>query len=234
MIPGERGARAPRGFCFSARSTAGGPRVNATSAKRICCSAFEQPSRVQSGEAGSGWFSRLVFNIRHPARCSGPLDNPGRPQRHHAGDEHRLDHPEWPRTPRRFLRHEREMAPKIGEEMSVRLPVFVALRRLLHLPPRSAAWKIFADDQVVRDFLGPFVPTVSSVDPKKPVHHPGRTMNDPDPDQQQESSRPTRSCVPTTWIRKVLRRIRGALRPPVRPGRKGNRMEDAEAALFIP
>src|SRR4030042_1737207 len=69
------------------------------------------------------------------------------------------------------------MAPKIGEEMSVRLPVFVAYDGFFTSHQKRRV-EIFADDQVVRDFLGPFVPTVSSVDPKTPVTI-GPYMNDP-------------------------------------------------------
>ena len=70
------------------------------------------------------------------------------------------------------------MAPKIGEEMSVRLPVFVAYDGFFTSHQKRRV-EIFADDQVVRDSLGPFVPTVSSVDMKTPVTI-GPYMNDPD------------------------------------------------------
>ena len=70
------------------------------------------------------------------------------------------------------------MAPRIGEEMSVRLPVMVAFDGFFTSHQKRRV-EIFSDRQVVEDFLGPFVPTVTSVDPRKPVTI-GPYMNDPD------------------------------------------------------
>src|SRR4030065_16042 len=70
------------------------------------------------------------------------------------------------------------MAPRIGEEMSVRLPVFVAYDGFFTSHQKSRG-EIFADSKVVQDFLGPFVPTVTSVDPREPVTI-GPHLNDPD------------------------------------------------------
>jgi len=114
MIPGD-GEHGAAGICFGA-STAGGRVFNATSANGLLF-AFEQLP-VQSGERFP-----MVFNIVTRA-VSGPLDIRG-------------DHSDimlamntgWitlMAADAQSVYDMNVMAPKIGEEMSVRLPVFVA------------------------------------------------------------------------------------------------------------
>ena len=217
MIPGD-GEHGAAGICFGA-STAGGRVFNATSANGLLF-AFEQLP-VQSGERFP-----MVFNIVTRA-VSGPLDIRG-------------DHSDimlamntgWitlMAADAQAVYDMNVMAPKIGEEMSVRLPVFVAYDGFFTSHQKRRV-EIFADDQVVRDFLGPFVPTVSSVDMKKPVTI-GPYMNDPDQinNKKQQADAIVRSY---DVIRKVFAEYEAL------SGRRydlveGYRMEDADAALFI-
>jgi pyruvate ferredoxin oxidoreductase alpha subunit len=217
MIPGD-GEHGAAGICFGA-STAGGRVFNATSANGLLF-AFEQLP-VQSGERFP-----MVFNIVTRA-VSGPLDIRG-------------DHSDimlamntgWialMAADAQAVYDMNVMAPKIGEEMSVRLPVFVAYDGFFTSHQKRRV-EIFADDQVVRDFLGPFVPTVSSVDPRTPVTI-GPYMNDPDQinNKKQQSDAIVRSY---DVIRKVFAEYEAL------SGRRYDlvecyRMEDAEAALFI-
>ena len=217
MIPGD-GEHGAAGICFGA-STAGGRVFNATSANGLLF-AFEQLP-VQSGERFP-----MVFNIVTRA-VSGPLDIRG-------------DHSDimfamntgWitlMAADAQSVYDMNVMAPKIGEEMSVRLPVFVAFDGFFTSHQKRRV-EIFADDQVVRDFLGPFVPTVSSVDTKTPVTI-GPYMNDPDQinNKKQQADAIVRSY---DVIRKVFAEYEAL------SGRRydlveGYRMEDAEAALFI-
>ena len=217
MIPGD-GEHGAAGICFGA-STAGGRVFNATSANGLLF-AFEQLP-VQSGERFP-----MVFNIVTRA-VSGPLDIRG-------------DHSDimlamntgWitlMAADAQAVYDMNVMAPKIGEEMSVRLPVMVAFDGFFTSHQKRRV-EIFADDQVVRDFLGPFVPTVSSVDMKTPVTI-GPYMNDPDQinNKKQQSDAIVRSY---DVIRKVFAEYEAL------SGRRYDlvecyRMEDAEAALFI-
>ena len=217
MIPGD-GEHGAAGICFGA-STAGGRVFNATSANGLLF-AFEQLP-VQSGERFP-----MVFNIVTRA-VSGPLDIRG-------------DHSDimlamntgWitlMAADAQAVYDMNVMAPKIGEEMSVRLPVFVAFDGFFTSHQKRRV-EIFADDQVVRDFLGPFVPTVSSVDMTKPVTI-GPYMNDPDQinNKKQQADAIVRSY---DVIRKVFAEFEAL------SGRRYDlvecyRMEDAEAALFI-
>ena len=217
MIPGD-GEHGAAGICFGA-STAGGRVFNATSANGLLF-AFEQLP-VQSGERFP-----MVFNIVTRA-VSGPLDIRG-------------DHSDimlamntgWitlMAADAQAVYDMNVMAPKIGEEMSVRLPVMVAFDGFFTSHQKRRV-EIFADDQVVRDFLGPFVPTVSSVDMKTPVTI-GPYMNDPDQinNKKQQADAIVRSY---DVIRKVFAEYEAL------SGRRYDlvecyRMEDAEAALFI-
>ena len=217
MIPGD-GEHGAAGICFGA-STAGGRVFNATSANGLLF-AFEQLP-VQSGERFP-----MVFNIVTRA-VSGPLDIRG-------------DHSDimlamntgWitlMAADAQAVYDMNVMAPKIGEEMSVRLPVMVAFDGFFTSHQKRRV-EIFEDDQVVRDFLGPFVPTVSSLDMKTPVTI-GPYMNDPDQinNKKQQADAIVRSY---DVIRKVFAEYEAL------SGRRyglveGYRMEDAEAALFI-
>jgi pyruvate ferredoxin oxidoreductase alpha subunit len=121
------------------------------------------------------------------------------------------------------------MAPKIAEDMSVRLPIFVAFDGFFTSHQKRRV-EIFEDDRVVRDFLGPFVPTVTSVDPSKPVTI-GPYMNDPDQinNKKQQADAMLRA---DEVVKKVFAEY-AAL-----SGRSYGmldlyRMEDADAALFI-
>src|SRR5512134_637111 len=166
MIPGD-GEHGAAGICYGA-TTAGGRVFNATSANGLLF-AFEQLP-VQSGTRFP-----MVFNIGTRS-VSGPLDIRG-------------DHSDimlamntgWiilMASDVQAVYDMNIMAPKIGEDMAVRLPVFVAYDGFFTSHQKRRI-EIFADDQAVRDFLGPFVPTVTSVDPRKPVTI-GPYMNDPD------------------------------------------------------
>ena len=217
MIPGD-GEHGAAGICFGA-STAGGRVFNATSANGLLF-AFEQLP-VQSGERFP-----MVFNIVTRA-VSGPLDIRG-------------DHSDimlamntgWitlMAADAQSVYDMNVMAPKIGEEMSVRLPVFVAFDGFFTSHQKRRV-EIFADDQVVRDFLGPFVPTVSSVDPKKPVTI-GPYMNDPDQinNKKQQSDAIVRSYDVIRQVFAEYEALSGRRYDLV----EGYRMEDADAALFL-
>ena len=217
MIPGD-GEHGAAGICYGA-TTAGGRVFNATSANGLLF-AFEQLP-VQSGTRFP-----MVFNIVTRS-VSGPLDIRG-------------DHSDimlamntgWIvllASDVQAVYDMNIMAPRIGEEMSVRLPVLVAFDGFFTSHQKRRV-EIFADTQVVRDFLGPFVPTVSSVDPRKPVTI-GPYMNDPDliNNKKQQADAMVRSHA---VIRKVFAEYE------ILSGRRYDfldlyRMEDAEAALFI-
>jgi len=217
MIPGD-GEHGAAGICFGA-STAGGRVFNATSANGLLF-AFEQLP-VQSGERFP-----MVFNIVTRA-VSGPLDIRG-------------DHSDimlamntgWitlMAADAQAVYDMNVMAPKIGEEMSVRLPVFVAYDGFFTSHQKRRV-EIFADDQAVRDFLGPFVPTVSSVDMKTPVTI-GPYMNDPDQinNKKQQADAIVRSYDVIKAVFAEYEALSGRHYDLV----EGYRMEDADAALFI-
>ncbi|MGB3399306.1 MAG: hypothetical protein WBA34_03940, partial [Candidatus Deferrimicrobiaceae bacterium] len=217
MIPGD-GEHGAAGICFGA-TTAGGRVFNATSANGLLF-AFEQLP-VQSGTRFP-----MVFNIVTRS-VSGPLDIRG-------------DHSDimlamntgWivlMASDVQAVYDMNVMAPRIGEEMSVRLPVMVAFDGFFTSHQKRRV-EIFSDMQVVRDFLGPFVPTVTSVDPRKPVTI-GPYMNDPDliNNKKQQSDAIIRSHA---VIRKVFAEFEAL------SGRRYDfldlyRMEDADAALFL-
>jgi pyruvate ferredoxin oxidoreductase alpha subunit len=217
MIPGD-GEHGAAGICFGA-TTAGGRVFNATSANGLLF-AFEQLP-VQSGTRFP-----MVFNIVTRS-VSGPLDIRG-------------DHSDimlamntgWiilMASDAQAVYDMNLMAPKIGEEMSIRLPVMVAFDGFFTSHQKRRI-EIFEDPRVVRDFLGPFVPTVTSVDPRHPVTI-GPYMNDPDliNNKKQQADAMVRSHA---VIKKVFAEYEGL------SGRRYDildlyRMEDAEAALFI-
>lgn len=217
MVPGD-GEHGAAGICFGA-STGGGRVFNATSANGLLFG-FEQLP-VQSGERFP-----MVFNIVTRA-VSGPLDIRG-------------DHSDimlamntgWitlMAADAQAVYDMNVMAPRIGEEMSVRLPVMVAFDGFFTSHQKRRV-EIFADDATVQEFLGPFVPTVSSLDMKTPVTI-GPYMNDPDQinNKKQQADAIVRSY---DVIRKVFAEYEAL------SGRRydlveGYRMEDADAALFI-
>ncbi len=166
MIPGD-GEHGAAGICFGA-TTAGGRVFNATSANGLMF-AFEQLP-VQSGARFP-----MVFNIVTRS-VSGPLDI-------------RCDHSDimlaintgWiilMASDPQAVYDMNIVAPKIGEHPDVRLPVMVAFDGFFTSHQKRLIYH-FEDKRVVQDFLGPFVPTVTSVDPSKPVTI-GPYMNDPD------------------------------------------------------
>lgn len=217
MIPGD-GEHGAAGICFGA-TTAGGRVFNATSANGLLF-AFEQLP-VQSGTRFP-----MVFNIVTRS-VSGPLDIRG-------------DHSDimfamntgWivlMASEVQAVYDLNIMAPRIGEAMSVRLPVFVAFDGFFTSHQKRRV-EIFSDPQVVQDFLGPFVPTVTSVDPRRPVTI-GPYMNDPDliNNKKQQADAMVRSH---DVIRDVFAEY-AAL-----SGRRYDfldlyRMEDAEAAVLL-
>ncbi|RMG57003.1 MAG: pyruvate synthase [Deltaproteobacteria bacterium] len=217
MIPGD-GEHGAAGICFGA-TTAGGRVFNATSANGLLF-AFEQLP-VQSGTRFP-----MVFNIVTRS-VSGPLDI-------------RCDHSDimlaintgWiillAANPQEVY-DMNIVAPKIGEHPDVRLPVMVAFdgfftshqKRIVHH---------FEDREVVQNFLGPFKPTVTSVDPKNPVTI-GPYMNDPDLINNKKQL----SIAMENAYRVIPKIFREYAKL---SGRRYNllelyRMEDAEAALFI-
>jgi pyruvate ferredoxin oxidoreductase alpha subunit len=121
------------------------------------------------------------------------------------------------------------MAPKIGEDMAVRLPVMVAFDGFFTSHQKRRV-EIFSDPQVVRDFLGAFVPTVTSVDPRKPVTI-GPYMNDPDliNNKKQQADAIVRADAVIKKIFAEYAKLSGREFPVV----ELYRMEDAEAPLFL-
>ena len=217
MIPGD-GEHGAAGICFGATS-AGGRVFNATSANGLLF-AFEQLP-VQSGTRFP-----MVFNIVTRS-VSGPLDIRG-------------DHSDimlamntgWiilMASDAQAVYDMNVMAPKIGEEMSIRLPVMVAFDGFFTSHQKRRI-EVFEDPKTVQTFLGPFVPTVTSVDPRRPVTI-GPYMNDPDliNNKKQQADAMVRSHA---VIKKVFAEFEAL------SGRRYEildlyRMEDAEAALFI-
>jgi len=122
------------------------------------------------------------------------------------------------------------MAPKIGEDMSVRLPVMVAYDGFFTSHQKRRV-EIFSEPkEVVKEFLGPFIPTVTSVDPRKPVTI-GPYMNDPDliNNKKQQADAIVRADAVIKKIFAEYAKLSGRDYPVV----ELYRMEDAEAALFI-
>jgi pyruvate ferredoxin oxidoreductase alpha subunit len=217
MIPGD-GEHGAAGICFGA-TTAGGRVFNATSANGLLF-AFEQLP-VQSGTRFP-----MVFNIVTRA-VSGPLDIRG-------------DHSDimlamntgWIILMASDVQAVYDMnliAPRVGEDMSVRLPVMVAFDGFFTSHQKRRV-EIFSDSQVVRDFLGPFVPTVTSVDPRKPVTI-GPYMNDPDliNNKKQQADAMVRADAVIKKVFAEYAKLSGRDFPVI----ELYRMEDAEAALFI-
>src|SRR3990170_2842061 len=217
MIPGD-GEHGAAGICYGA-TTAGGRVFNATSANGLLF-AFEQLP-VQSGTRFP-----MVFNIVTRS-VSGPLDIRG-------------DHSDimlamntgWIILMASDVQAVYDMnliAPRIGEDMAVRLPVMVAFDGFFTSHQKRRV-EIFSDPQVVRVFRGPCAPTGPSVDPRKPVTI-GPYMNDPDliNNKKQQSDAMIRSHG---VIKQVFAEYEAL------SGRRYEildlyRMEDAEAALLI-
>ncbi len=217
MIPGD-GEHGAAGICFGA-TTAGGRVFNATSANGLLF-AFEQLP-VQSGTRFP-----MVFNIVTRS-VSGPLDIRG-------------DHSDimlamntgWiilMASDAQAVYDLNLMAPKIGEDMAVRLPVFVAFDGFFTSHQKRRV-EVFSDPKVIRDWLGPFVPTVTSVDPKTPVTI-GPYMNDPDliNNKKQQADAMVRADAVIKRVFAEYAKLSGREYPVV----ELYRMEDAEAALLI-
>ncbi|HQU13319.1 MAG TPA: thiamine pyrophosphate-dependent enzyme, partial [Thermodesulfobacteriota bacterium] len=217
MVPGD-GEHGAAGICFGA-STGGGRVFNATSANGLLFG-FEQLP-VQSGERFP-----MVFNIVTRA-VSGPLDIRG----DHSDIMYAMN-TGWiilMAADAQAVYDMNVMAPRIGEEMSVRLPVFVAYDGFFTSHQKRRV-EIFADDATVQEFLGPFVPTVSSLDMKTPVTI-GPYMNDPDQinNKKQQADAIVRSYDVIKRVFADYEALSGRRYDLV----EGYRMEDADAALFI-
>ncbi len=217
MIPGD-GEHGAAGICFGA-TTAGGRVFNATSANGLLF-AFEQLP-VQSGTRFP-----MVFNIVTRA-VSGPLDIRG-------------DHSDimlamntgWiilMASDAQAVYDMNVMAPKIAEDMSVRLPIMVAYDGFFTSHQKRRV-EIFSDPKVVQDWLGPFVPTVTSVNPKVPVTI-GPYMNDPDliNNKKQQADAIVRADGVIKKVFAEYAKLTGRDYPVV----ELYRMNDADAALFI-
>ncbi len=217
MIPGD-GEHGAAGICFGA-TTAGGRVFNATSANGLLF-AYEQLP-VQSGTRFP-----MVFNIVTRA-VSGPLDIRG-------------DHSDimlamntgWiilMASDAQAVYDMNIMAPKIAEDMSVRLPIMVAFDGFFTSHQKRRV-EIFSDAKVVQDWLGPFVPTVTSVDPKVPVTI-GPYMNDPDliNNKKQQADAIVRAHGVIEKVFSEYAKLTGRDYPVV----ELYRMDDADAALFI-
>ncbi|HQT97175.1 MAG: thiamine pyrophosphate-dependent enzyme [Desulfobacteria bacterium] len=217
MVPGD-GEHGAAGICFGA-STGGGRVFNATSANGLLFG-FEQLP-VQSGERFP-----MVFNIVTRA-VSGPLDIRG----DHSDIMYAMN-TGWiilMAADAQAVYDMNVMAPRIGEEMSVRLPVMVAFDGFFTSHQKRRV-EIFADDATVQEFLGPFVPTVSSLDMKTPVTI-GPYMNDPDQinNKKQQADAIVRSYDVIKRVFADYEALSGRRYDLV----EGYRMEDADAALFI-
>ncbi|GMT42331.1 MAG: hypothetical protein IEMM0002_0742 [bacterium] len=166
LVPGD-GEHGAAGICFGA-VTAGGRVFNATSANGLLYSLEQMP--VQSG-------TRMPMVLNLVTRSvSGPLDIRG-----DHSDLYSTLNLGWlifcakdPQSTYDLI----AVATKAGEHPDVRLPSIVAndgfftshqKRKILY----------FKDNKTLQNFVGPFKPTVSSVDTKNPVTI-GPYMNDPD------------------------------------------------------
>lgn len=217
MVPGD-GEHGAAGICFGA-VTAGGRVFNATSANGLLYSLEQLP--VQSG-------TRLPMVLNLVTRSvSGPLDIRG-----DHSDLYSVLNVGWlilcakdPQSTYDMI----AIATKAGEHADVRLPVIVAndgfftshqKRKVLH----------FKDTKTLQNFVGPFKPTVSSVDPKNPVTI-GPYMNDPDlinnKKQLSLAMRVAEKVIPEVFAEyaKISGRNYKML--------ETYRMEDAESAIMI-
>ena len=217
LVPGD-GEHGAAGICFGA-GTAGGRVFNATSANGLLYSLEQLP--VQSG-------TRIPMVLNLVTRSvSGPLDIRG-------------DHTDlastlnlgWiilcakdPQSTYDMI----AIATKVGEHSDVRLPVIVAndgfftshqKRKILH----------FKESKVLQDFVGPFKPTVSSVDPANPVTI-GPYMNDPDliNNKKQLSLAMKASEQVIVDVFDEYAKLSGRKYNPL----ETYRMEDADAAILI-
>lgn len=166
MIPadGEHGAA---GICYGA-STGAGRVVNATSANGFLYSLEQLP--VQSGTR-----MPMVLNLVCRA-ISGPLDIRG-----DHSDLYFALHVGWPILMANNPQAVYDMnilAPRLAEHPDVRLPVIVAYDGFFTSHQKRLV-SYFADKQVVQDFVGPYLETITTLDPRNPVTV-GPYMNDPD------------------------------------------------------
>jgi len=217
MIPGD-GEHGAAGICYGA-TTAGGRVFNATSANGLMF-AFEQLP-VQSATRFP-----MVFNIVTRS-ISGPLDI-------------RCDHSDimlaintgWIillASDPQAVYDMNIVAPKIGEHRDVRLPVMVAYDGFFTSHQKRLIYH-FENRKVVQNFLGPFEPTVTSVDPKKPVTI-GPYMNDPDLINNKKQM--ALAMEQAYRVIPKLFREYGKLSGRSYSMVEKYRMEDADAALFI-
>ncbi len=166
MVPAD-GEHSAAGICYGA-TTGGGRVFNATSAQGLLYSLEELP--VQSG-------TRYPMLLDLATRTvSGPLDIRG----DHSDVYYALN-TGWlifmARDPQAVY-DMNLIALRVAERGDVRLPAIVAFDGFFtsHQKRRVST---FADDSVVRDWLGPLPDVVTALDPRHPVTI-GPYMNDPD------------------------------------------------------
>ncbi|MBI4664924.1 MAG: pyruvate synthase [Nitrospinae bacterium] len=217
LVPGD-GEHGAAGICYGA-TTAGGRVFNATSANGLLFSLEQLP--VQSGTRYP-----MVLNLVCRS-VSGPLDIRG----DHSDLVSTLDMG-WIVLLAKDPQAVYDMtivAVRIGEHADVRLPVIVADDGFFTSHQKRRV-EYFEDENVVRQFVGPFTPQNCSVDPAKPITI-GPYMNDPDQINNKKQLSMAMAAAESV-IPKVFAEW-GKI-----SGRKYNvletyRMEDAETAIFI-
>lgn len=217
MVPadGEHGAA---GICYGA-ATGGGRVFNATSAQGLLFALEELP--VQSG-------TRFPMLLDVATRAvSGPLNIRG----DHSDIYYALN-TGWliftARDPQAVY-DQNLIALKVAERSDVRLPAIVAFDGFFTSHQKRRV-ETFADDAVVRDWLGPLPESVHALDPRHPVTI-GPYMNDPDlinnKYQLERAMEAAMAALP--GVVAEYEALSGRRYDPV----DLYRMEDAEVAVFL-
>jgi pyruvate ferredoxin oxidoreductase alpha subunit len=166
MVPAD-GEHSAAGVCYGA-STGGGRVFNATSSQGFLYSLEQLP--VQSGTR----FPMLLNLVTRSV--SGPLDIRG-----DHSDLYFALNTGWlillARDPQAVY-DMNIIATRLAERADVRLPAIVAFDGFVTSHQRRRV-RFFADDEVVREFVGRPPAAVSAIDPRRPVTI-GPYMNDPD------------------------------------------------------
>ncbi|MEW6202951.1 MAG: thiamine pyrophosphate-dependent enzyme [bacterium] len=217
MIPGD-GEHGAAGSCYGA-AAAGGRVFNATSAQGLLYALEQLP--VQSGTRFP-----MVLNIVCRS-VSGPLDIRG----DHSDIMFALN-TGWiilMAKDQQMVYDMNIIAVRIGEHDEVRLPVIVASDGFFTSHQKRRV-KIFTDQSVVQDFVGPCNTPYHVLDTQKPTTI-GAYMNDPDyiNNKKQQSLAMEAAYRIAPQIIREYAEISGRHYPLV----DTYRMEDAEAALFI-